>query len=144
MKKRVLVNIEVDPEKPPVWSFEDITLFPPPLAPRPPKYARVYTAAERKEKKAVKAFADPLLSGYGAGPWPFDYEKALVDKRYRAGVTNAMEADWTSQNWKFATESLLSLVYKELSFRRRQREGIESFQELWYRSFNRTQPNRTE
>jgi len=144
MKKRVLVNVEVDPDKPPYWAFTSTPVVLPPVEARPPKYAKTYTAVERREKKAVKAFADPELAGYGAGPWPFDYERALLDKRYRSGVQNAAEADWTSQNWKYAAEQLLSMVYKELSFRRRQREGIESFQELWYRSFNRTQPNRTE
>jgi len=111
-RKRVLVNIEIDPTQPPYWAFvpENTVNIPnPPRAAKALKYEVVYTEAEKRERKEPLAYANPLSHGYGGGetPWPFDAQKALQDGRYRAGIRNAIRADWTAQNWKFEARRLL-------------------------------------
>jgi len=56
-------------------------------------------------------FANPDASGYGGGAWPFDMSKALFSDGYRAGVYNALQAEWTASNWKFAAQGLLDHVW---------------------------------
>lgn len=66
-----------------------------------------------KEKVKPKAFANPYGRGYGDSeetPWPFDVKRAYVDGRYRAGIRNAINADWTASNWKFAARHELQQV----------------------------------
>lgn len=54
-----------------------------------------------------KAFANPLADGYGREEWPFSKTKALKDGRYRAGVRNAIRADWTDGYWKYQARKLM-------------------------------------
>ena len=72
----------------------------------------------RPREPAVKpkAYANPNGPGYGGGetPWPFDVKRAYVDGRYRAGVRNAMNADWTASNWKAATRAALRVILEDL------------------------------
>jgi len=72
----------------------------------------------RKEKPKAKAFANPSSWGYGGGetPWPFSYEKALLDGRYRAGIRNAIKSDWTASNWKYTARRLLDVLLEELAW----------------------------
>lgn len=71
-----------------------------------------------KEKPRPKAFANPNSFGYGGGetPWPFSYEKALLDGRYRAGIRNAIKSDWTASNWKYSARRLLDVLLEELAW----------------------------
>jgi len=71
-----------------------------------------------KEKVHPKAFANPNSWGYGGGetPWPFSYERALTDGRYRAGIRNAYKADWTASNWKYAAKKLMKALLEELAW----------------------------
>lgn len=131
MRKRVLVNLEVDPDLPDYWAFvpEGVGSSLPKRPRQPP--------AIRSPRPEPLAFANPLSFGYGGGetPWPFDHVKALHDRRYRTGVQNAADAAWTASNWKYATHSLLSQVYRELRRRYRARMGYTSWQDLWNASF---------
>jgi len=63
-----------------------------------------------------KAFANPNSFGYGGGetPWPFDRHRAYTDGRYRAGIRNALHADWTASNWKVAARSSLMQILEDL------------------------------
>jgi len=67
-------------------------------------------------KAKPKAFANPNSFGYGGGetPWPFDRKRAYTDGRYRAGIRNAIHADWTASNWKAAARSSLIQVLEDL------------------------------
>lgn len=69
-----------------------------------------------KEKIRPKAFANPRSFGYGGGehPWPFSYRRAFWDARYRQGVKNAMKADWTASNWKYAAKKMLEDIDQQL------------------------------
>jgi len=117
--KRVLINLEVDPEKEPYYAFVSSKFI---LPPNPEtvrlakQYAVVYTKEEKKETKPILAYANPLGWGYGGGetPWPFSYQKALHDGRYRAGIRNAINSNWVSQNWRLAARRLLTRVLDEL------------------------------
>lgn len=62
------------------------------------------------------AYEDPLKPGYGGGPWPFDWERALLDRRYRQGLYNAVQAKpvWTAKKWREATQDLLVTVRQSL------------------------------
>jgi len=108
MKKRVLVNLEVDPEKPPYWTFLDAELV---AAVSKPRFVPPPRTIPRP-----KAFANPRSWGYGGGetPWPFSVERALLDGRYRAGIRNAIKSDWTASNWKYEAQRLLLAVLDEL------------------------------
>lgn len=117
--KRVLVNLEVDPDLPPYWAYVSPKFLPTHPTPREvleQKYAVVYTREEKKERKEPLAFANPSSHGYGGGetPWPFDVERALRDGRYRAGIRNAIKSNWTAQNWKFEARRLLIRVLDAL------------------------------
>nr|DAV56496.1 MAG TPA: hypothetical protein [Cressdnaviricota sp.] len=67
-----------------------------------------------KELKPILAYANPEGAGYGSDGWPFDKKRAYTDGRYRAGIRNAMNADWTSQNWKFEARRLLQTILEDL------------------------------
>lgn len=72
---------------------------------------------EKDKKKWTKyAFENPLHPGYGGGPWPFDWERALLDRRYRQGLYNAIASKpvWTAKNWRDATKDLLVTVRQSL------------------------------
>jgi len=58
------------------------------------------------------SFQNPAGPGYGSTQWPFDWHKAVWSDGYRSGVFNAMVADWTASNWKFATQKLLDQVWR--------------------------------
>lgn len=100
MHKRALVNLN-PPDQEPYWAFVPTNLVDPR---RKVKAPRVRTVRPKP-----KAFANPNSFGYGGGqtPWPFDIEKARHDGRYRAGIRNAINADWTASNWKSVARSLL-------------------------------------
>jgi len=106
-EKRVLVNIP-DYDGTPHWLFVPKSLVDPsrPVKPLPVK----------RPKLRPKAFANPYSWGYGGGetPWPFDRQKAMRDGRYRAGIRNAIGADWTASNWKHAARSALLDLLEEL------------------------------
>jgi len=105
MSKRVLRDISMPGEEP-FWVFIPEVLT-------AQKRLRVF---ERKYVPQVKAFANPRSWGYGGGetPWPFDRERAMRDTRYRTGIRNAIHANWTASNWKYAAKLLLLEVLEEL------------------------------
>lgn len=96
----VLVN-SPDYSGKPYWLFISKKLVDPNRPKKP--------VPQRREKVRPKAFANPNSWGYGGGetPWPFDRQKALHDGRYRAGIRNAIRAEWTASNWKYAARRLL-------------------------------------
>jgi len=108
MNKRVLVNLN-PPGEEPHWAFVPkrlVDLTKPIIPPKPRKTRHVY-----------KAFANPRSHGYGGheAPWPFDRQKAINDGRYRAGIRNAINSEWTASNWKFvAKRELLQLLDDEI------------------------------
>lgn len=58
-------------------------------------------------------FWDKTSTGYGGSlEWPFDFHRAVMDDGYRRGVYNAMQAMWTSDNWKFHTQKQLDRVWR--------------------------------
>ena len=77
-----------------------------------PRQPRRLTAAERREHRPIKAFANPHSWGYGGDetPWPFDYDRAINYPGYRAGIWRAINSSWTAQNWKHAARDLLAMV----------------------------------
>lgn len=75
---------------------------------RSPRYAPV------QPRPGPKAFADPRGRGYGSELWPFDIKRAYQDVRYRTGIRNALNGDWTASNWKFAARSALLRVLNDL------------------------------
>lgn len=75
---------------------------------RSPRYAPVQPRVQ------PKAFANPAGRGYGSELWPFDIKRAYADVRYRTGIRNALSADWTASNWKFAARSALLRVLHDL------------------------------
>lgn len=105
MTKRVLKDISMPGEEP-FWVFIPTTL----TSTRPARrdFARYVPQA--------KAFANPRSWGYGGGetPWPFDYNKAMRDARYRTGIRNAIHSNWTASNWQYAAKLLLLEVLEEL------------------------------
>lgn len=111
MKKRALERV--------VYLNDEPVLLPEEIAKaieRAPRVPRRMSAAEYKAAHPVKAYANPNGPGYGGGetPWPFDTKRAYVDGRYRSGVRNAMNADWTAQNWKHAARAALQVVLENL------------------------------
>lgn len=83
---------------------------------RSPRQPPRYTPADRRRDSPVKAFANPRAKGYGGDddtPWPFDIGRARVDGRYRAGIRNAIRADWTAQNWKYYATRLLKEILED-------------------------------
>jgi len=94
-------------EKRDLRNIDGYWLFTPVVAPSPYRQAQV-NRAERAALKP-KAFANPNHHGYGGpeAPWPFDVKKAYNDGRYRAGIRNALGADWPASNWKYVARLLL-------------------------------------
>lgn len=97
-------------------SDTDYVLLPPGIVAaidRSPRYPLQVPKALRPKPKA---FANPYSFGYGGGetPWPFDRRRAYTDPRYRVGIRNAILADWTASNWKFAAKRLLIEVLEDL------------------------------
>lgn len=81
---------------------------------RHPDYVLAQFAAQPgffSYEDAGPQLGNPDAPGYGGGPWPFDYHRALRSDGYRAGVYNAMRAVWTASNWKQATQDLLNHVW---------------------------------
>lgn len=86
---------------------------------RSPRQPPRYTPADRRRDSPVKAFANPNGKGYGGDkstPWPFDRARAYRDGSYRAGIRNAINADWTAQNWKHHARQLLMEVIEDLLY----------------------------
>ena len=83
-----------------------------------PRKSRSHTKAERKMQYVQeKAFANPRHKGYGSDPetpWPFDPNKAYHDVRYRTGIRNAYNSDWTAHHWKLAARYLMHQVLTDL------------------------------
>lgn len=67
--------------------------------------------AEPTVHRPRAVFGNPDREGYGGGPWPFDHARAITDDGYRAGVYNAMVAEWTASNWKAAAQRELNDVW---------------------------------
>jgi len=124
--KRVLRNIGSEAE--PYWAFV------------PKSFAHLQPLEDApvrplQTRPKVKAFANPRSFGYGGGetPWPFDRQRAMDDVRYRTGVRNAINANWTASNWKYEARLLLTQVLEDLLLleeqlaarRRRAREIVE-------------------
>ena len=108
-EKRVLRNLGSREE--PYWAFVPVEFA------GPKRVVHVPSVQERLEAKPkAKAFANPRSHGYGGGetPWPFDRQRAMVDGRYRAGIRNAINADWTASNWQFVATRLLNEVLEDL------------------------------
>lgn len=114
--KRVLVDLN-PPDEEPYWAFVPEALAH--IRNRPPSPGRIARDRERFDLKhrELKPFANPLAKGYGGDkntPWPFDRNRALVDGRYRAGIRNAINADWPASNWKYYARLMLMEVLEEL------------------------------
>lgn len=104
MKKRARTygekEVDVDLPDSIVAAMSKTPKQPPPPQPRP----------------KPKAFANFRSHGYGGPntPWPFDRIRAYNDPKYRAGIRNAIAADWTASNWKFDAQRLLLEVTEDL------------------------------
>lgn len=107
MSKRVLVNLN-EPGEQPYWTFVDARLNLEQPAPPDPRTHPKPTF----ERDADKAFANPFGKGYGDGeaPWPFAHNRAYRDGRYRAGLRNAIKANWTASHWKYYADRQLRYV----------------------------------
>lgn len=90
---------------------------------RSPRQPRRLSQREYREQHPVKAFANPNHSGYGhsynrpdeGAPWPFDSRRAYRDGRYRAGIRNAINANWTAANWKYHARFELDRIEADLA-----------------------------
>lgn len=94
---------------------------------RSPRYPYPQTPSERAAATRVKAFANPRAKGYGDvdSPWPFDRARAYNDARYRTGIRNAINSDWTASNWKhYAKQLLIEVVQDLLAAEQAVTEGI--------------------
>lgn len=101
-----------------------------------PVQKRRETPAEYRANRPIKAFANPGSRGYGGdeAPWPFDYQRALEDARYRAGIGNAIRSDWPAQNWKLAARDLLDMAEAQIAETAYlQARGREPQFESWHR-----------
>jgi len=109
MSKRVLVNLhDYDPTLEPYWTFVPTNLV---------HYTPKPVAKPRPKQDPPKAFANPYAHGYGGGetPWPFDHTRAYRDGRYRAGIRNAINADWTASHWKYYANQQLNMVLQHIA-----------------------------
>lgn len=116
MEKRVLVNLN-PPAEEPYWAFVPTNLAH--VRNEPPSPARIARDRERfnQRHQQPKPLANPNAKGYGGDkdtPWPFDRARAYVDGRYRAGIRNAINADWPASNWKYHARLLLGEVLEDL------------------------------
>lgn len=114
--KRVLIDLN-PPDEEPYWAFVPEALQY--IRNRPPSPGRIARDKERFDfkHKEPKPFANPLGKGYGGDkntPWPFDRARAYVDGRYRAGIRNAINADWPASNWKYVARIWLAEVLEDL------------------------------
>lgn len=85
---------------------------------RSPVVRPYYSAADRRRDSPVKAFANPRAKGYGSDhdtPWPFDHRRAYRDSRYRTGIRNAINSDWTASNWKYHAREALRIIEQDLN-----------------------------
>jgi len=95
VRRKVLRNAGTDTE--PYW------VFIPAIQPAPQRFTPVRLA-----------FADRRSFGYGGPgtPWPFDVERAKVDRRYRTGINNAINAypQWTDAKWRKEAGRILAAI----------------------------------
>lgn len=98
----------------PYWAFVPASLKL--EQPSGPNAATIREHANRAAKPKPLAYANPNSWGYGGGetPWPFDYHRAVIDGRYRAGILNAINSNWTASNWKYVARGQLALVQQDV------------------------------